>query len=557
LTFRWPVSGYFVAAVLVLCAPTLLALVTTPRMTNRWERSDLPGQAPQRAAMSTCTGCHGSTATTDTTHFLYDRARLTRKEWSETLNLTATCGGCHETPDPAQLPSERWTEAVKYMYQLQYYLQPEPAPDTYSDWLRPRRDEYLDVLHYYLTFSTTDPRLPPDPAISGLIFQPTTIGAPIQTGSPPRISNVDITDLDQDGRPDILASDFNSNAVVWISPEGDGWRERTLVRAPYPGRTEVADINGDGHMDVAVAVLGTDIPSDRRSGGVALLINDGSLRFAGKTHLADVGRVSDVRSGDFDGDGDVDLILSIFGWIKEGEIGWLEQIADGNFVYHRISDKAGGVHVIPTDLNEDGHLDVVALIAQEHEEVTAFLNDGHGTFQPHLLFKAPSPTFGSSGIELVDLDQDGDMDILLTNGDAVDLESTMVRPYHGVQWLENRGNLNFTYHPLLQLYGAYRALPGDFDGDGDIDIVVTSLLNDWGDPARKSLIWLENDGNQHFTARGIASSPTHLITAAVGDLDGDGRPDILTGSMHFEPPYDRLGRVTLWRNTGTLWSVGE
>jgi hypothetical protein len=103
----------------------------------------------------------------------------------------------------------------------------------------------------------------------------------------------------------------------------------------------------------------------------------------------------------------------------------------------------------------------------------------------------------------------------------------MVRPYHGVQWLENRGNLEFEYHELLRLYGAYRALPGDFDADGDLDIVATSLLNDWADPARKSLILLENDGKQHFTARGIANAPTHLVTAAVGDLDGDGRPDVL------------------------------
>jgi hypothetical protein len=72
--------------------------------------------------------------------------------------------------------------------------------------------------------------------------------------------------------------------------------------------------------------------------------------------------------------------------------------------------------VLPTgqqDLNGDGHLDFVALFAQEHEEIAAFINDGRGGLQERVLFKAATPSFGSSGIQLVDLDKDGDVDILL------------------------------------------------------------------------------------------------------------------------------------------------
>jgi hypothetical protein len=298
--------------------------------------------------------------------------------------------------------------------------------------------------------------------------------------------------------------------------------------------------------------VGSDVPTDDLAGSVVLLTGADSLHFEASTLLENVGRVADVRPGDFDQDGDLDFVVAIFGFLKEGEIGWLEQTAGGTYRYHRLSDKQGGVNVVPADLNDDGRLDFIALISQQYEEVIAFVNEGGGRFSERILFKADSPTFGSSGIELVDLDLDGDADILYTNGDAFDLSTPMIRRYHGVQWLENQGDYQFVFHDLLRLYGAYRAVPGDLDADGDVDIVVTSLISDWSNPDRMSILWLENDGRQQFTAHGIGNAPTSIITAAVADLDQDGRLDIVTGSMHMSPSDPRRGRVTLWSRAGTM-----
>ena len=122
------------------------------------------------------------------------------------------------------------------------------------------------------------------------------------------------------------------------------------------------------------------------------------------------------------------------------------------------------------------------------------------------------------------------------------------RVWNGLQWLENTGGVTFTYHRLADLSGASSPQATDMDGDGDLDIVVVSAYNDWERADAQSLMWLQNDGHMVFTLRDIASAPTHLITLAAGDMNGDGRADLITGSLHASGRIDRMSRVTLWVN---------
>ncbi|MGE3802347.1 MAG: FG-GAP repeat domain-containing protein, partial [Candidatus Kapaibacterium sp.] len=369
----------------------------------------------------------------------------------------------------------------------------------------------------------------------------------------PMVGNVNVVDLDQNGEPDVLATDFLLGSLVWIHRVDTAWVEETLAYTPTPAKTETCDYNGDGHLDILLACIGNSAPTDDLVGSVLLLTNDGSLKFRADTILSDMGRLADARPVDFDNDGDMDVVVAVFGFLNVGEIGWLEQDNEGRFEYHSIIKKAGGIHVIPTNLNDDDRMDFIGLIAQEHEEIIGFVNKGEGKFDQHLIYKAFTPAFGFSGIELVDLDEDGDLDILATNGDAIDIPGVMVLPYHGIQWLENKGDLEYEPHPLLSYYGAYRAIPGDMDGDGDLDILAVSLFNQWANPSRMSAIWLENDGALNFAPHGIGVEVSSLISVDIGDMDMDGDLDFVTAGMHvIKDPLKRIGRINLWTNEGPI-----
>jgi hypothetical protein len=199
------------------------------------------------------------------------------------------------------------------------------------------------------------------------------------------------------------------------------------------------------------------------------------------------------------------------------------------------------------DLNGDHHADIVALVSQQWEEIHLFTNDGKGVFTDKIIYGSGNEDFGSSGISLCDLNRDGRTDVLYTNGDGFDYAEPGSRPWHGVQWLENRGDGNFACHRIGDLPGAYCPVGVDLDEDGFTDVVAVSGFNNWKNPAAASLVFFRNDGKMNFIPHILAHSPTHLITCAAADLDGSGHPSLVTGGFHAYPPYENMSRLTLWR----------
>jgi hypothetical protein len=377
-------------------------------------------------------------------------------------------------------------------------------------------------------------------------YRPQSVGLPFE--GKPWISHVLITDLDRDGHNDILACDDKLNGVVWLRQTAPGgFAESTLMAGlPSPVHVEAVDMDGDADLDLLVACMGEVFPNNDKIGSVIILENDGRQAFTKRVIAERIARVTDIRAGDLDGDGRLDLAVAQFGY-DQGEIRWMRNLGGWQFESKILLNLSGTINVCVADLNGDRTLDIVALVSQQWEEIHLFENDGKGNFTDKILFGSTNEDYGSSGISLCDLNRDGRPDILYTNGDGFAYSDPGKRPWHGLQWLENVGAGAFRYHRIADLPGAYAPVGVDLEGRGIMDIVCVSGFNDWNNPEAAAVVAFRNDGNLNFTLHVLAHAPIQLVTAAAGDLDGSGRPSLVTAGFYSYPPFDRMDRITLWR----------
>jgi hypothetical protein len=386
-----------------------------------------------------------------------------------------------------------------------------------------------------------------------LTLHPQAIGTAV--AAPPWIAHVSTADLDRDGKLDLLFCEAKDNKVGWLRQTAPGVFEEKILATDLraPVHAEAADMDGDGDLDVLVASMAVVFPNNDRIGTVFILENDGRQNFTPHAVLENTSRVTDVRAADLNGDGQMDLALAQFGY-DQGEVSWLERTGPWEFRRHVLLELSGAINVAIADFNGDHRPDIVALLSQQWEEVHYFQNQGGGQFKATRLWGSTNEDYGCSGLTVADLNRDGRSDIVFTNGDGFGPSATPgPRPWHGVQWLENTGDGSFRHHRIGSLPGAYGPQVVDLDGDGANDIVTVAAYADWNNQNRSvvSLMWFRNDGRMNFEPVVLARTPKDLITLAVGDFDGTGRPSLATGGFYIYPPFDALSRITLWRREAT------
>jgi hypothetical protein len=229
------------------------------------------------------------------------------------------------------------------------------------------------------------------------------------------------------------------------------------------------------------------------------------------------------------GDGDLDLLATLGpSW---NLVGWYQNDGSANFTERLISsDFTNAVGVQAGYINNDNYIDVVGIaFSTGTNNVRWWENDG----TPEDLeewedFGIASGRLLPNGQDLVDLDLDGDIDVVVAEfGD--------VATHNGrISWWSNDGSGNFTFEEniTINLVEARSIKGADMDGDGDIDLVSAASLDTTNANTDGDISWYENDGSQNFVKRTITTTFDYAYWAVPIDFEGDGDMDIVASAQN-------------------------
>jgi hypothetical protein len=355
-------------------------------------------------------------------------------------------------------------------------------------------------------------------------------------------NKVEIADINGDGRPDLLFANGGNYSDpgtpemngAWFNPgPGKRWEDHSQEVFGTPGLTRVIkarDFNGDGIVDL---IVGNTFQTQTR---LYLGTGGGHFKDVTPTNLPQMPlSVGDIEVGDVDGDGDLDLVLVDWGpgnnmtnlggrtrlWLNDGTGHFTDATAE------RMPDVlvrfSWDLELV--DVDNDYNLDIV-ISCKRCGGGYLFKNDGHGKFT-----EVPGglPQYTNNyDFEAMDLDGDGFLDLVTINDGEILNEQSSNRREHVFR---NTGRGRYVdatslWWPPDQNIGEDDNVAAflDYDSDGAADFLIGSLSG----PDRLMI----NDGKGHLRVATdvFDGKPTPgTLGLAVGDLDGDGRMDVVIG----------------------------
>ncbi len=338
----------------------------------------------------------------------------------------------------------------------------------------------------------------------------------------PGSADLHFVDVDGDGHLDLVTRHLLQRRVVVTRGDGRGGFDvgaaRTTLYDEAPGAMELGDMDGDGAMDLIVAmrVRGQEVIDVRRG------LRDGTfVPVAGSpfvVHAAAETWKPIVILADLDEDGALD-VLTANGRRGTAEI--LRGDGHGALGQPRSVSLAGGgrFYLSLADVDGDGHRDLVASHVPEPGRpgrVVVLRGDGAGGFAAA---RTAADALADAALEAVaDVDGDGRADLVLSHAETSRLSV-----------LVNRGDGTFapaSGSPLDGGLPAYDVEVADADGDGRVDLVVATVDTSERDTGSRVVV-LRGDANGFTAAAGSPyTSGAGAFDVAVADVDGDGRLDI-------------------------------
>jgi FG-GAP-like repeat/Secretion system C-terminal sorting domain len=331
-------------------------------------------------------------------------------------------------------------------------------------------------------------------------------------------SNVQLADLNADGLLDIVAASDHDNEIAWFDQHADSW-EKKLIQS-------------NGSKDDVIHQEAVDWDADGDTDFMELLTDPGRIavyehrnnRWIGHRIIEDIDDPDYATPCDLDGDGDMDVLVVYNDWRV---FAWYEAVGV-TYIYHFIDDALrepmyhGFRYVLPGNLDEDDGLEILV-----YRDQFLVRYDWNGDQWDRSLMTTFTNQFGPDRGELVDLDQDGDLDLVTEIG--------------GLRCYENDG-LDWVEHGIYQPgNGPVNIKTGDINNDGYPDILYQH--------ARELELFI-NEGEFSFSMSGVV---TFSFGFDLADVDGDSDLDLAASYKVDDHLYN--SSLFLWDGVGFVETI--